>query len=51
MHYLFIGVKGDARRTAVVVARAIMGELKTQPGPPTFSGITVRFYDIPPAAA
>jgi hypothetical protein len=50
-HRIPVGVKGDASRTAVVVAGAIVGELKTQPGPPTFNGITVRFQDIPPAAA
>jgi hypothetical protein len=50
-HYIPIAVKGDAARTAAVVAGAIVRELKTQPGQPTFSGITVRFYDIPPAAA
>ncbi len=50
-HHISVGVKGDAGRTAVVVAGAIVSELKTQPGPPTFSRITLRFHDMPPAAA
>jgi hypothetical protein len=50
-HYIPIAVKGDAARTAAVVAGAIVSELKTQSGAPTFTGITVRFYDTPPAAA
>jgi hypothetical protein len=50
-HHIPVGVKGDAGRTAVVVARAIVGELKTQPGPTIFSGITVRFHNMPPAGA
>jgi hypothetical protein len=50
-HHLPVGVKGDAGRRAVVVADAIVSELRAQPGPPTFSGITVRFQDMPPAAA
>ena len=50
-HRLPVGVKGDAGRTAVVVADAIVSELQTQFPPRTFSGITVRFQDMPPAAA
>jgi hypothetical protein len=50
-HHLPAGVKGDAGQTAVVVADAIVSELRAQPGSPTFGGITVRFQDIPPAAA
>ena len=50
-HRLPVGVKGDAGRTAVVVADAIVSELLAHSGPPTFSGITVRFQDMPPAAA
>ena len=50
-HHLPVGVKGDVARTAVVVANAIVSELQAQPGPPTFSGITVRFQDMPPATA
>ena len=50
-HRLPAGVKGDAGRTAVVVADAIVSELQAQSGQPTFSGITVRFQDMPPAAA
>src|SRR5215471_2938658 len=41
-------VKGDAGRMAVVVADAIVGELLAHSGPPSFSGITVRFQDMPP---
>jgi hypothetical protein len=50
-HHIPASVKGDADRMAAVVAAAIVSELKTQPGPLTFSGITVRFQDMPPAAA
>jgi hypothetical protein len=50
-HHLSAGVKGDAGRTAVVVADAIVSELQAQSGPPSFSSITVRFQDIPPAGA
>jgi hypothetical protein len=40
---------GTAR--TVFVADAIVSELQAQSGPRTFSGITVRFQDLPPAAA
>jgi hypothetical protein len=50
-HHLPAGVKGDAGRTAIVVADAIVSELQAQPGPPTVSGVTVRFLDMPPAGA
>jgi hypothetical protein len=50
-HHLPGGLKGDAGRTAVVVADAIVSDLLAQSGSPTFSHITVRFQDMPPAGA
>jgi hypothetical protein len=40
-------LRWGADRMAVVVAGAIIAGLQAQPGPPTFSGVTVRFYDAP----